>query len=231
MNATTTIAVARAPRWYQTLLLCLSFAFCASGVNAAPLLSVGGNSNQGYIIHPDQAAAVSFTLTQGFNGVAITANLTKISQATDGGVYLVRNLGPSATLADVVATANFSAINFVGSGTLLFSGLTLGVGDYAVVVADSQSTAGNVIWDGSNSATVTQAAGVIDGIDFFSANTSGFLFNSVFLPVLPSVSSAFFAVTVADPIVINDVPEPESLLLVVFGLASLVVVRARNRRG
>ncbi len=214
--------------WLKALYLASSLLLGAASAQAMPLLNVGGVSNAGYIILPDQAAAVSFSFTQAFSGVSITADLTKINPATDGGVFLVSNLGPSANLGHIVATQNFSAISFIGSGTVLFSGLNLGIGDYFMVVANSQSTLGNVIWNGSNAASVTQASGVLDGIDFFASNTSGFLFNSAFTPILASDRSAFFAVTAVDPVV-THVPEPGSLLLMVFGLAGLAGARARKR--
>ncbi len=213
--------------WFKALCLACSLLVGSGGTQAAPLLNVSGTGNLGHFIAPDQAAAVSFTFSQTFNGVSITADLTKISAATDGGVFLVSNLGPSANLGNIVATQDFSAINFIGSGTVLFSGLNLGAGDYAIVVANSQSTQGNVIWNGSSSASVTQASGVVDGIDFFASDTSGFIFNSFFTPILASDRQAFFTLTAADPVVTN-VPEPGSLLLLVFGLAGLVIVRTRN---
>lgn len=214
--------------WFKALCLAPLLLLGAAASEAMPLLGVTGVSNSGYIIHPDQAAAVSFSFTQSFSGVSITADLTKLSAATDGGVFLVKKLGPSATLGDILATADFSAISFIGNGTLLFSGLNLGAGDYAILVANSQSTTGNVIWNGSNAASASAAAGVGDGIDFFSSDTSGFLVNSTFATVLPSVASAFFNVIAADPVVTN-VPEPGSVFLLIFGLAGLVAVRARKQ--
>jgi len=213
--------------WFKALYLASLLLLGAMGAEAAPVLDVTGVSDHGYLIHPDQAAAVSFTFTQAFSGVSITADLTKINPATDGGVFLVSNLGPSATIGDIVATANFSAISFIGNGTTLFSGLNLGIGNYAIVVANSQSTTGDVIWNGSSLASVSQAAGVLDGIDFFASDTSGFLVNSAFTTVLASDRSAFFTVTAADPV--SNVPEPSSLLLLVLGVAGLVGVRARQR--
>ncbi len=216
------------PTWLKSLGLGWSMLLAVAAAQAMPLLNVSGFGDKGYIIAPDQAAAVSFHFDQAFSGVSITADLTKINPSTDGGVFLVSNLGPSATLGDVIATQNFSAISFIGSGTVLFSGLNLGLGDYAIVVANSQSTAGNVLWNGSSAASVSHAVGVVDGIDFFSSNTSGFLFNSAFTPVLGSDRQAFFTVTAADTVV-TQVPEPASLLLLVVGLVGLASTRVRKQ--
>jgi PEP-CTERM motif len=217
--------------WFKALCMTCLLIAGATGVQAMPLLNVSGVGDKGYVIAPDQAAAVSFSFTQAFSGVSITADLTKLDPTSVGAVYLMNDIGPGTTLANQIAAKNFSDISFIGSATALFSGLNLGIGDYALIVVNGQSNAigKNVIWNGSSAAIATPASGVVDGIDFFSADTSGFLFDSAFATVLPSDRSAFFSVTAADPVVIN-VPEPGSLVLLVIGLAGIVRVRV-GRRG
>lgn len=208
----------------------LSLGLSSAAVQASPtpLLTVSDSfSDTGYLIRPDQAAAVTFTFDNAFSNVTITADLTKLSRASEGAVYLVRNLGPGAGLGDLVAAVDFNSILFTGAGTVLFTGLDLAGGSYAVVVANGQGNGigDNVIWSGSSSADVAQSAGVHDGIDFFSLNTSGLLFNSFFSPVLESVTQGFFNVTANE---VTSVPEPGSLLLVALAIGGVLWVRAKR---
>ena len=214
----------------SAILMALTMALGSAAVQASPtpLLTVSGsNLDTGHLIRRDQAAAVSFIFDNAFSNVTITADLTKLSTASEGGIYLVRNLGPSAGLGDLVAAVDFNSINFTGAGTILFTGLNLAGGSYAVVVANGPANdiGDNVIWQGSSTADVAQSVGVHDGIDFFSADTSGFLFNSFFTPVLASRTQAFFTVTANE---VTSVPEPGSLLLVFLAMGSLLWVRVQR---
>ena len=220
----------RGSNWCSAVFLGLSLALGSAAVQASPtpLLTVSGsNLDTGHLIRPDQAAAVSFIFDNAFSNVTITADLTKLSTASEGAIFLVSNLGPTAGLGAIVASADFNSIHFTGAGTILFTGLNLAGGSYAVVVANGQGNdiGDNVIWQGSSTADVAQSLGVHDGIDFFAADTSGFLINSAFATVLASRTQAFFTVTANE---VTSVPEPGSLLLVFLAMGSLVWVRVQR---
>jgi len=217
--------LSRPTRWWHALPVVLGLMLCTASLRAAPqtspLLTVTGAGDLGYIINSNQAAAVSFTLTQAFTGISATADLTGVNAR--GGAFLMSNLGPSATVGDILASVDLASITFAGADTLLFTGLNLGPGDYAILVASDQSfQSSTVIWNGSSAPSVTAGPGIIDGIDFFSASTAGGPWSSQFTPVFDR--SAHFMLSVATP-----VPEPATWLLMVMGSAALVVVQVRRR--
>ena len=99
----------------SAILMALTMALGSAAVQASPtpLLTVSdGFSDSGHLIRPDQAAAVSFIFDNAFSNVTITADLTKLSKASEGAIFLVSNLGPTAGLGDIVASADFNSINF-----------------------------------------------------------------------------------------------------------------------
>lgn len=214
--------LSRTTRWWRALPVALGLVLCAAGLRAAPLLTVTGAGDLGHTINSNQAAAVSFTLTQAFTGISATADLTGVNAR--GGAFLMSNLGPLATVADIVASVDLASIVFAGADTLLFSGLDLGPGDYAILVASDQSfQSSTVIWNGSRVPNVTAGLGIIDGIDFFSASTAAGPWSSSFTTVFDR--SGHFMLSVAT----QGVPEPSTWLLVVLASAGLVVVQVRRR--
>lgn len=202
-------------------LLALALAGLTAPVLAQPLLTVTGASTLGHTISSNQAAAVSFTLTRAFEGVTATADITGLSPR--GGVFLMKDLGPGTGFADIVAAVDIGAITFAGSETVLFSGLNLGAGDYAIVIASDQSSPNStLIWNGSRSAQVTASAGVIDGIDLFASDTAEFPPASAFSAVFDR--SAHFA------LFIPAVPEPATWLLMAVGVGLLWARQRAHRR-
>ena len=196
----------------------------ASELLAVPLLTVTGDGDLGYRIESNQAAAVSFTLTESFNEVSITADLTGFN--AQGGIFLMSNLGPGVWTENVVADVDFKDIAFSGNATVLFTDLTLSPGAYAVVVAMDQSEPGSqVIWNGSTRADVTAADGITDGINLFFDSTDEFPPSSSFDTIFDR--SAHFSVSGSNSSV-TPVPEPDSWLLVVSGF--VVFAFHRNRR-
>ena len=104
----------RGSNWCSAVFLGLSLALGSAAVQASPtpLLTVSGsNLDTGHLIRPDQAAAVSFIFDNAFSNVTITADLTKLSTASEGAIFLVSNLGPTAGLGAIVASADFNSIH------------------------------------------------------------------------------------------------------------------------
>ncbi len=189
-------------------------------VHAIPLLTVNGAGDSGYIINSNQAAAVSFVLTENFNDVTIRADLTGVN--AQGGVFLMSELGTNAGFGDIVAAVDFSSLVFSGSNTLLFSGLDLLTGNYAILVASDQSAPNStVIWNGSSAANVVAASGITLGIDFFSSSTAAFPPASSFDTI--SDRSAHFSISRT----VTQVLEPGSGLLFILGLAGFVLRHSR----
>ena len=96
--------------------------------SAATLISVTGPvSNTSPTSTGSAAWAQAFTLAQNHTGVAIGA--PTVCQGCTGFVFLTNDVGAAASLANV-----FNSDNYTGQSTL-FSGLTLGPGDYFLVIS------------------------------------------------------------------------------------------------
>ena len=163
----------------------------AGVLHADPLLDVSGVGDLGYTINSDQAAAVTFTLTDFFTDLSVTADLFGIN--AQGGAFLMTDIGPTAGVGDIVDAIDLAGVTFAGSGTLLFAGLALGPGDYALIVASDQAfPTSTVLWNESTTPTTTTFPGIIDGIDFFASSTAAFPSASLFSVVFDR--SAHFAV-------------------------------------
>jgi hypothetical protein len=121
----------------QALALVVALQFGSAKLHAATVFDTTGSGDLGHIIQPGQAAASSFTLTQAFSNVTITADLTALGSPI-GGVFLMTDLGPTADIGDLVAGVNFSSIVFIGNGRCLYR-LNLAAGDYALVVANGST--------------------------------------------------------------------------------------------
>lgn len=210
------------------LTLAAMFTLAAFSAQAVPILTVDGAGDLGHIIDSNQAAAVSFTLTDSFDDVSITADLTSVGAV--GAAFLMTDLGPTAGFGDMVASVDFSNITFDGSNTLLFSGLSLLSAEYALVIASDQSTPDStVIWNGSSSALsqVTSASGITYGGNFFSADTDAFPASSSFDFVFDR--AAHFTVSAGAGSVV-EAPEPASWLLIAMGLVGFAFRRTISNK-
>ena len=157
---------------FAVAVLC---AYTPSTAQAVVILEVtGGDSAAGHAIFDDQAALTSFSLSQPFFNVTITAHLDcPVScRDGDGGVFLVNAFGNTAGIVNIIDAVDFSALTFAGANTVLFTGLNLLIDDYFLVVANE---VGLAFWTGSTpgTAAVTTAPGVTHTLDLFADDTGG----------------------------------------------------------
>lgn len=187
---------------------------------AAPitLLDVSGAGNTGRIIALDQAAAVSFTLGQAYSDVAIAADLVCVG--CEGEVVLMQGLiGPSATLANLVAGTFFDAASAVDP---VLDGLSLDAGDYFLIVAITGQ--GGAAWTASDPFTAQSLPGVTMGLNYFADDVDDAVpFQSAFSPIT-SAAALHFRVSAAEPVV------PEPVVLSLLAVAALPVLRRRVQR-
>lgn len=209
-------------------LTSLALLFCApQNAVATPitLLHVSGAGTTGQVINAGQAAAVSFTLGQAYSGVAISAEVLCV--ACNGSVYLMKDrIGPTAALTNIV-TGDF--FNVSSSVNPIFNGLSLGAGNYFLVVAIT--TAGGAGWTGSLVPSITTEPGILFDLNYF-ASTIDFSapFRSPFLAIASSSALHFSIVADATaPGGGNTVDEPSLLLLLGIGAGGLMFVRRRQR--
>lgn len=205
---------------HWALLAVLAFAL-GQQAEATPisLLDITGSGTTGTTADADQAIAAQFTLGKSYSNVAISADLTCVG--CQGAIYLMQGqIGPGATLANFVTGETFNVSSGVSP---LLSGLTLGAGDYFLIVSITTSGAG---WTASDPATITSAPGVSAGPDYFASSINVSIpYESNFL-VIQSASDLMFSITADSGT--GSAPEPGTLGL--FALSILGMIAARRRR-
>lgn len=145
--------------------------WCAAGARAAPvtILSVSASNpslERGIRLDSSSLVAVHWTSLQAYTNVAVAAKLfctpcDEKNDATFVDAYLMRQIGPAASLADQVAYGRVRVTGARGQVTL-FTGLTLPAGDYYLVIYSPAQIVGGsepaVAWAGTSDANVLTAA-------------------------------------------------------------------------
>ena len=202
-----------------TALCCmLILATLSSQAEATTILDISGTDDTGQITDADEGVAASFTLTQAFSNVSITAPTS--CTFCSGGVYLMKNaIGPTATIADVIAANVFTP----SSQIILFTGLNLSAGDYFVVLTMDDGITGAAGWSGSTTPTISSLAGIIPGFDYRVEDVNqGFPGQSNFTALLGN-DRLFLTVTADVP---TAVPTPSTVWLFISALAGFGFIRA-----
>ncbi len=192
--------------------------------NAATIVNVTGPSPFGF--GSSIGIVEGFNLTTAYTGVSITMPLQDNSVGgpiggTEGTIYLVNQIGAGATAANNVA-APVLVSGLAASFTTIpvFSGLTLGPGNYyLVLIATNGGSFQSMTPEGSSFPVVTLGGGVTAlGSTSVSAGISPFPPATTWLP-LSSPGNIFVDVTGTA----SAVPEPSALWLAPAGIAALVL--------
>ena len=138
--------------------------FSAVAANAATIFDVTGPSPFGFA---NQIVLVTgWSQLATYNGVTITAPLEDNSSGgpiagVEGVVYLMNQVGPGTTSANEVAPpVSISGLTNTFTTRTLFSGLTLGPGNYYLVFASTNGNPLSMSVEGSSTPTVTTGTGV-----------------------------------------------------------------------
>ena len=131
----------------RKLIVVLAIAFIASHVSAQSTIVSTIDGGSGFGEFSDgaggiYAVAAGWTQTSSYQNVSIAAELNGGGGGTITGIaYLMTELGPSTTTANVLATADFTATSPISGYppdlVTLFNGLTIGSGTYYLVIAGS----------------------------------------------------------------------------------------------
>lgn len=161
------------------LRLTLALALAAGAMQAATLVNVRGSGAFGFT---GTVTAAGFSLSTTCTGVTVAAAMADLTNGgpivgTEGTVYLVNQIGASATAANNVAPpVTITGLAATFAVQTLFTGLTLGPGSYYLVWVPTTSgiypsmTPGGVHAPGD-----TFSAGVTDlGSTQFSGTVAGF---------------------------------------------------------
>jgi hypothetical protein len=178
----------------------------------------------------DVAAAAGWSQTSMYSNVTITAEVDPGSSAGDiGTAFLMTKIGPGTTVADQIATTNFTATGTAGTYMLdtLFTGLTLGPGSYYLVLESANySTNGGMGWE-LDSGTPVTGSGVT--LLFANANTFPATTPGSYVPAMNfsgSIGGTWdFSVTSEAG---SASPEPGSFFMLATGAAALFLVRRKR---
>lgn len=200
------------------MLSSVFFIFGVGAADAATLLSVGGPNNSGSSVGTGgvEAVAVSFTLSNDFDNLALSAPISCF--VCSGGLYLHSNaLGPTSSTGDLVTAAAFNS----DSSGPYFEDVDLAAGVYFMIL---EISSGFAIWEGSDAPSVLSSPSVTAGPDFISTDVSGFVPTSPF-GILSVGGGLSFELTQAPAVV----PLPASMTFSILGLLGLGYMRRKSK--
>ena len=192
----------------------------AASSQAGTIASETGTYGYGYTANGQNTVAITWTQTQAYQNVTISAPLYGFGSSTTTLVQLTNALG-SGTTAAANQIASATVTDSIGSPSFvtLFTGLSLGPGTYYVVA--SQGFA----WYGNTTGTTTGAAGVSGIANLYTtAGVNSYAPSSTF-GVDPG-NQFFFSVTGN---AVASTPEPASTLMVCVSIVGMIGYRGRRR--
>jgi hypothetical protein len=187
-------------------------------VTAPPALSmaIGGRST-------------SWSQSKYYTGVSIAVLVDSfiVGQTPTANAYLTTRIGPGTTASDEIAHTQFTvppelpvcSPSSCGAMVTLFSGLSLGPGNYFLTLGPDAASIGTVGWFPALNPTVVLDTGVTEGASFLASAVASYPPASTF-GVEPFVMN--FAVTGTEATVI---PEPATATLVGCGALVLIISR------
>jgi hypothetical protein len=186
----------------------------SAGLRGDTIISVTGPQDGGYGFGSTGSGSVgaSWIQSSAFTGVSIDAVLGSNFSGTTGTAYVTNQIGPSATVANEIASAPFAFPVGGAADINLFSGLTLTAGTYYLVL----STTGNGFWEFTNNQTVTTAPGVSFNSDYLSTSNNAYPPASNFNP-----TNAGFLFSVTG----TSVPEPSTVTFLLLSAGVVAVAR------
>ena len=207
----------------KKIILALVIAASANGATLMEVAPGGPFAFSGPPIGFKAAQAVGFSLDKAYTNITIEAAIGGTAAFPAGQAYLTTAIGPAATQSNELhsTAVNYPVAN-IGSLPLMtiFSGLSLGAGDYFLVFETPQTTASNIAGWGLGNAVSTA-----NGITFLGS--FGRVPSAAYAP-----SSSFGQVTDTHHRfrVTGDaaVPEPATLALTGFALLTIGFIRRRS---
>lgn len=217
-------------------LLAAVLSICGVPARGATILDVSGPDPFGF--GSQRAFATGWHQTTTFTNVSISMPL---SDNTAGGpiggvqgvVFLMNQIGPGTTATNEV-TPPVSISGLLGSfNTIsLFSGLTLGPGDYFIVLAPTNAGDGAESFspEGSSSSVAVLGIGVTQLNGGVPNLVAAFVPATDFLVTGPEASPANIFITVTGDTDAEAVPEPATIWSSVAGIAAVVCWKRRRQR-
>ena len=216
-----------------TFSVLVALLLCVAAASGATILDVTGPSPFGFA--NQGAFATGWHQTGTYTNVTITMPLEDNTNggpisSVEGVAYLVNQVGPGTTSANEV-TSPFSIFGLTASFTTrtLFSGLTLGPGDYFVVVAATNNDPMSASPEGSSLPVATLGIGVtqLNGGSPLGDVVASYAPASNFSG---SKGPSNIFVTVTGDAGAAAVPEPAVISLAAAGIGGLLLWKRRSRR-
>jgi hypothetical protein len=165
-------------------------------------------------------AEAGWSQTGTFDDVTITAEIDPgTGSGLTGTAYLMSSIGPGTTTIDQIDTATFTASGaaFTAQLNTLFTGLTLGPGNYYLVL----SSPGGLGWEG-NDPGITPVTG--PGVTFLSAESTSPNSPAVYPPA-GDFSSTLGNIPEFTVTAVSSVPEPSGIAFLCAAMLGLGVKR------
>jgi hypothetical protein len=206
------------------LWVLVSFLVFNAAVNAGPILQVSGPIDFSVAAaNPDPFGNHTFLVASwkqaiGYNGVNISFLGNGVFSTASGTAYLTTNMGSGTTVADEIASTNFSTLVGPPSPISLFSDLTLPASSYYLMIFAGPGS--QIAWAATNSPTTTLGTGV--SLNFSAADGEN-LAALLHYASYPPATDPIFGFQDNLLVDVTSVPEPGTLsMLVVCGFASLI---------
>lgn len=163
-------------------------------VTAPPALST--------LIDNSSVVATSWSQSKTYAGVSIAVLVDSaiVGQTPTANAYLTPRIGPGSTPADEIAHTQFTvpaelpvcSPQSCGAMVTLFSGLTLGPGDYFVTISPNATSVGEAVgWFPALNPTVVVDTGVTEGTSFTASSVAPYPPASAFQVYKTGISPPF----------------------------------------
>jgi len=203
---------------------------CPISLKAVPIISVTGPPSLSTLIHSASILSTSWSQSQAYTGVAIAVlvNSPTFGQSPLADAYLTTRIGPGTTVTDEIAHTQFAvplqlpvcSQMSCGAYVTLFSGLSLGPGDYFLTLGPDAARTFLAGWFPVTSPTVLLDTGVTQGATFFSPAMAPYAPASAF------GGNNFPMNFIVTGTAVGAIPEPATAPLIGVG-ALLLVLKKR----
>jgi hypothetical protein len=220
---------------HRDLWVALTILIWPVSLKAAPIIiSVTAPPALSTLIDSSSVVSTSWSQSKAYTGVSITALVDSaiLGQTPMADAYLTTAIGPGTTTMDEIARAQFTvpatlpicSMSSCGAMVTLFSGLSLGPGNYFVTMGPDPLSNGLVGWFPALNPTVLLDTGVSEGTSFIASAmasyppASAFTVYTMGLPPIIFNVAMNFAVTGT-----TAIPEPSTSALIAFAVLLLIL--------
>jgi hypothetical protein len=234
--------------WAAAALLATMLSGKPAFADSIPVLSVTGTTpgpvlaeiSSGLVDDPE-FSGISFELGQSLNNVSISSPSFMAAGEFTGTAWLTNAIGPSATAANVVASAPVDVCTTGGCGVpggfesvQFLSGLNLAPGTYYFLISTPLALTGSgadfARFNSYSDATVSTAQGVTANGEFSASCglSNGGVCGDMNQSFAPASNFTSVSANTSSFLITASAPEPSSIALVLVPLLLLFLLRAQT---